>query len=104
MAAKTKDSYELLGVKRGASDDDIKKAYRGLARKFHPDLNPGDKSAEEQFKQVQEAYDVLSNAEDRKLYDEYGDNWRAVKAGAGPPPPGWEGPTGQRSTQGARDG
>ncbi|HZN05881.1 MAG TPA: J domain-containing protein [Pyrinomonadaceae bacterium] len=104
MAAKIKDYYELLGVKRGASDDDIKKAYRGLARKYHPDLNPGDKSAEEQFKQVQEAYDVLSNAEDRKLYDEYGDNWRAVKAGAGPPPPGWEGPTGQRSTRGARAG
>ena len=102
MAAKTKDYYEILGVKRGASDDDIKKAYRGLARKFHPDLNPGDKSAEEQFKQVQEAYDVLSNAEDRKLYDEYGDNWRAVKSGAGAPPPGWEGA--QRSTRGAGPG
>src|SRR5882672_5380512 len=65
--------------------------YRKLARKFHPDLNPGDKAAEEQFKQLQEAYDVLSEAEDRKLYDQYGDNWRAVKAGAGVPPPGWEG-------------
>lgn len=90
MAPKTKDYYEVLGVKRDASDDELKKTYRKLARKFHPDLNPGDKTAEDQFKQMQEAYDVLSNAEDRKLYDEYGDNWRAVKSGAGAPPPGWE--------------
>ena len=89
--ANGKDYYEVLGVKRGAPDDEIKKAYRKLARKFHPDLNPGDKTAESQFKQLQEAYDVLSNAEDRKLYDQHGENWRAVKAGAGTaPPPGWE--------------
>src|SRR5678810_852386 len=100
MAAKTKDYYEVLGIKRGASEDQIKQAYRRLARKFHPDLNPGDKSAEEQFKQVQQAYDVLSNAEDRKLYDEHGENWRAVKAGAGAPPPGWEGATAQGSPRG----
>ena len=92
MAVNTKDYYAVLGVQRGASDDEIKKAYRKLARKFHPDLNPGDKAAEDQFKQLQAAYDVLSNPEDRKLYDEYGENWRAVKAGAAapPPPPGWE--------------
>jgi DnaJ-class molecular chaperone len=90
MAAKTKDYYEVLGLKRGASEDEIKKAYRKLARKFHPDLNPGDKAAEDQFKQLQEAYEVLSDQENRKLYDEYGENWRAVKSGAGAPPPGWE--------------
>ena len=102
MAAKTKDYYKVLGIERGASEDQIKQAYRKLARKFHPDLNPGDKSAEEQFKGLQEAYDVLSDPENRKLYDQYGDNWRAVKSGAGPPPPGWEGA--QRSTRGAGPG
>src|SRR6185436_10534916 len=102
MAANIKDYYAVLGVKRGASDDEIKKAYRKLARKFHPDLNPGDKAAEDQFKQLQEAYDVLSNPEDRKLYEQYGDNWRAVKAGAGPPPPGWE--RAERSGAGPRAG
>jgi DnaJ-class molecular chaperone len=102
MAAKTRDYYEVLGIKRGASEDQIKQAYRKLARKFHPDLNPGDKSAEEQFKGLQEAYDVLSDPENRKLYDQYGDNWRAVKSGAGAPPPGWEGA--QRSTRGAGPG
>src|SRR5678815_290027 len=102
MAAKTKDYYEVLGIKRGASEDQIKQAYRKLARKFHPDLNPGGKSAEEQFKGLQEAYDVLSDSENRMLYDQYGDNWRAVKSGAGPPPPGWEGA--QRSTRGAGPG
>src|ERR1051325_1191578 len=90
MATKIRDYYEVLGVKRDASDDEIKKAYRKLARKFHPDLNPGDKTAEDQFKQLQAAYDVLSDAENRKLYDEYGENWRAVKAGGEPPPPGWQ--------------
>src|SRR5690349_1187723 len=102
MAAKSKDYYEVLGIKRGAPEDQIKQAYRKLARKFHPDLNPGDKAAEERFKELQEAYDVLSDSEDRKLYDQYGENWRAVKAGAGAPPPGWE--RAQRSTGGTGPG
>src|SRR5690349_6603588 len=89
--SKNRDYYEVLGVKRDAPEDEIKKAYRKLARKYHPDLNPGDKTAEDQFKLLQDAYDVLSRPEDRKLYDQYGENWRAVKAGAGAPPPGYEG-------------
>ncbi|RPI20904.1 MAG: molecular chaperone DnaJ [Acidobacteria bacterium] len=70
MAAR--DYYEVLGVKRSASEGDIKKAYRRLARKHHPDVNPGDKRAEERFKEVQEAYDILSDPEKRKTYDRYG--------------------------------
>jgi len=101
MAVKTKDYYEILGVGRNASADEIKTAYRKLARKFHPDLNPGDKPAEERFKELQEAYDVLSDTENRKLFDRYGENWKAVKQGGGPPPPGWEG---ARATRGPTTG
>lgn len=71
-AAAKKDYYEALGVGRSADADEIRKAYRRLARKHHPDLNPGDKAAEERFKKVQEAYDVLSDENKRKIYDQYG--------------------------------
>jgi molecular chaperone DnaJ len=73
MATTTKqDYYELLGVERKAGAKDIRAAFRKLARKYHPDLNPGDKSAEEKFKQLQEAYDVLSDSKKRQMYDQYG--------------------------------
>src|SRR5215475_14933352 len=73
MATTTKqDYYELLGVARKASAKDIRTAFRKLARKYHPDLHPGDKSAEEKFKQLQEAYDVLSDSKKRAMYDQYG--------------------------------
>src|SRR5437660_5018386 len=67
-----RDYYEVLGVKRDASEADIKKAYRSLARKYHPDRNPGDKQAESKFKEVQDAYDVLSDKTKRAQYDRFG--------------------------------
>src|SRR5213079_2933111 len=66
------DYYELLGVSRKASAKDIRTSFRKLARKYHPDLNPGDKVSEEKFKQLQEAYDVLSDTKKRQMYDQYG--------------------------------
>jgi len=70
------DYYKILGVNKSATQDDIKKAYRKLARKHHPDLNPGDKEAEKKFKELNEANEVLSNPENRAKYDKYGENWK----------------------------
>jgi DnaJ-class molecular chaperone len=80
-----KDYYKILGVKRGASEQEIKQAYRKLARKLHPDVNPGDKTAEARFKEVNEAYEVLSDKDKRAKYDVYGDQWQHADqfAGAG---------------------
>jgi molecular chaperone DnaJ len=68
--------YDILGVNKGATDKDIKQAYRRLARKYHPDVNPGDKSAEAKFKEVNAAFEVLSDKEKRRKYDKYGDKWQ----------------------------
>ncbi len=88
MAAQ-EDHYKTLGVDRGAPVEDIRKAYRRLARKYHPDLNPGDKSSEERFRKVQEAYDILSDPKKREMFDQYGfysENMRANGGRPGPQP------------------
>ncbi len=84
-----KDYYKILGVARTTPDKEIKQAYRRLARKYHPDVNPGDKSAESRFKEINEAFEILSDPEKRKKYDQFGDNWQSAeqfsKAGQGTP-------------------
>lgn len=67
-----RDYYEILGVTKGAAEDEIKKAYRKVAMQYHPDRNPGDKSAEEKFKEAAEAYEVLSDSDKKSQYDRYG--------------------------------
>src|ERR1700704_4867222 len=84
MATPKHDYYETLAVPRAADADEIRKAYRKLARKYHPDLNPGDKSSEDRFKNVQEAYDILSDPKKRQMYDQYGFYSDSGFAGAGP--------------------
>src|SRR5260370_2051609 len=83
--AKTKDYYDVLGVPRTATQKEITSAFRKLARKHHPDLNAGDKQAEAKFKEISEAHDVLSDAKSRKLYDEFGADWRAAQQARVPP-------------------
>ena len=83
MLADKRDYYEVLGVNKNASGDEIKKAFRKMSKKYHPDLNPGDKAAEEHFKEVNEAYQVLSDDEKRQRYDQFGHAGVDGSAGAG---------------------
>src|SRR5437870_13621456 len=85
MAVQYKDYYESLGEPRNASDADIKKAFRKLAREYHPDVAKDKKRAEEKFKEINEAYEVLGDPEKRKKYDTLGANWNQPQ-----PPPGWQ--------------
>ena len=94
MAIDYKDYYQILGVPKTATDKEIKAAYRKLARQYHPDVNQNDKTAEDKFKNVGEAYEVLSDADKRAKYDQFGDQWKAYSQG------GYS-PTGQGAPGGA---
>src|SRR2546429_9951320 len=80
MPVTKQDYYQVLGVARGASEKEIRQAYRRLARQYHPDLNPNDKAAEARFKEIGEAYEVISDSDKRKKYDRYGHNWQQAEA------------------------
>jgi curved DNA-binding protein len=103
MAVQFRDYYETLGVSKTATEDEIKSAFRKLARKFHPDVAKDKKAAEEKFKQINEAYEVLSDPEKRKKYDQLGTNWN--QPGGFQPPPDWGGrPGGGFHQYGGDDG
>src|SRR5215212_10060098 len=100
MGVQFRDYYEVLGVARGATEDEIRKAFRKLARQYHPDVAKDKKVAEEKFKEINEAYEVLSDPEKRRKYDELGANW---KQGAEfRPPPGWQGMRSEPFARGAQ--
>lgn len=86
MAVDYKDYYKILGLPKTATEKEIKAAYRSLARKYHPDVNSGDKGAEEKFKDVGEAYEVLSDTDKRSKYDQFGDQWKSYSQGSGSSP------------------
>src|SRR5215468_11941368 len=102
MAVQFRDYYETLGVSKTASDDEIKSAFRKLARKYHPDVAKDKKAAEEKFKQINEAYEVLSDPDKRKKYDQLGANWN--QPGGFHPPPQWGGQPGGGFHQWGGDG
>src|SRR6202789_1082420 len=110
MATQTKDYYSTLGVKKTATADEIRKAFRKLARKYHPDVNPNDKKSEEKFKEISEANDVLSDDKKRKIYDQFGfysdniDPAAAEAAARGGYGSGFPGGAGSSGGGGARSG
>ena len=91
MPEQKRDYYEVLGVSKGATDEEIKKAYRKKAKQYHPDLNPGDKTAEAKFKEANEAYEVLSDKDKRARYDQFGHAGVDPNFGAGGPGGGFGG-------------
>lgn len=90
MAVEYKDYYQTLGVSKSAGKEELSKAFKKLARKYHPDLNPNDKDAETKFKEINEAYEVLKDPEKRKMYDQLGPNWEQYQQGGFQRPPGYE--------------